>query len=88
MAKSGYHLTIEQQNTLARVAKSLADAECQLQVENIDNTMECYEDFVRLYKGVHQALSKAYAIMHVHNVTESAERLANELKEHLGNYSG
>lgn len=77
---TSYHLTIDQQNTIARVAKSLIDAECCLEGENVDNTMECYGDFVILYKEVHKALSKAYAIMSVHNITESAERLANDLE--------
>ncbi len=83
MAESGYHLTIDQQNTVARVAKALIEAECCLEGENIDNKMECFEDFMRLHKEVHKALTIAYHIMGQHNMTESAEKLAKELKEHL-----
>ena len=82
--QTGYHLTIDQQNIIGRVGKALLDAECTLEAADVDNTMECYGDFVTLYKEVHRALSKTYAIMHVHNMTESAERLAEDLKNHLG----
>ena len=87
MAKSnnnGYHLTIDQQNTIARVGKALLDAECYLEASEVDNTMECFGDFLRLHKYVSQALFKTHAIMHIHNMTEGAEKLANELENHLG----
>lgn len=82
--KADYILTIDQQNTIARVGKALVEVECYLESADVDNTMECYEDFVRLYKTVHQALSKTYAIMKVHNLTEGAIKLAEDLKNYPG----
>lgn len=80
----GYSLTDNQMRTIGNVSKLLVQAECYLEAEDVDNTMECYGDFVALYKEITRALNKSYAIMHVHNMTEGAERLANDLKEHLG----
>ena len=78
MAESSYLLTIDQQNTVARVAKVLLEAECCLEGENINDKMDCFEDFYNLHKEVQKALSIAYYIMGVHNETEYAQILADE----------
>lgn len=76
----GYILTDDQQKTIGNVAKLLVQAECYLEQENVDNSMECYGDFVVLYKEITRALNKAYDIMHVHNVATEAYRLQDELE--------
>ena len=80
----GYSLTDNQMRTIGKVTKLLIEAEAYLVAEEVDNTMECYGDFVALYKQITHAINKSYAIMKVHNMTEGAERLAEDLKEHLG----
>lgn len=79
MSESGYLLTIDQQNTVARVAKALVEAECCLEGENIDDKMDCFEDFLNLHAEVNKALSIAYTIMGTHNTTEHAQIMANEV---------
>lgn len=84
MAKSKqmkeYVLTENQQKTVGTVAKLLIQVQCYLESEDVDNSMECYGDFVALYKQTTMALNKAYNIMHVHNVASEAYRLADELE--------
>lgn len=81
----GYTLTEDQMRTIGNVAKLLVQAECYLEAENVDNTMECYGDFLVLYREVTRTLNKAYSIMHVHNMTEGAERLAEEFNNRRDN---
>lgn len=80
MAKSksmkGYLLTDEQKKTIGNVTKLLVQAECYLEAEDVDNSMECYGDFVALYKQITMSLNKSYSIMRIHNTTEQAYYIA------------
>ena len=80
MAKSktikGYLLTDDQKKTIGNVTKLLVQAECFLEQDSTDNTMEHYGDFKTLYTDIHKALDQAYHIMRVHNTTEQAYYLA------------
>lgn len=72
----GYMLGEEQMKTIRDVCRALIDAECFLEQDSTDNTMENYGDFKTLYTDVHKALEQAHHIMHVHNATEQAYYLA------------
>lgn len=76
MAKkiNGYTLTGDQQITIGNVGTQLVQAECYLESENVDNTMECYGDFKTLYQLVHKALEQVYDIMGTHNTTTYANK--------------
>ncbi len=76
----GYMLTDDQQKTIGNVAKLLIQAQCYLENENVDNSMECYGDFLVLYRNLTRTLNKAYDIMHVHNVASEAYHLADGLE--------
>lgn len=73
---TGYMLHEEQMKTIKDVCRALIDAECFLEQDSTDNTMEHYGDFKTLYTDVHKALEQAYHIMRVHNNTEQAYYLA------------
>lgn len=81
MAKSrvpklkAYLLTEDQKRTIGNVTKLLVQAECYLESDDVDNTMECYGDFAALYKQLSMTLSKAYNIMRSHNIAEQAKYL-------------
>ena len=68
----GYMLQEEQMKTIRDVCRALIDAECFLEQDSTDNTMEHYGDFKTLYTDIHKALDQAYHIMRVHNTTEQA----------------
>ena len=82
--RCGYTLQDEQMKTIAAVAKALIEAECYLEQDSTDNTMDHFGDFQALHIGIHRALQQAYHIMRVHNITEGTERFVEELKNHLG----
>lgn len=71
--QAGYILNEEQMKTIADVSKALIDAECYLEQDSTDNTMEHFGDFQTLHMDIHKALEQAYHIMRVHNITELAK---------------
>ena len=93
---TGYSLTDDQMRTIGEVSRVLIDAQCYLENDETDNSMECYGDFMTLYTKIHEALTQAYHIMRVHNMTEDAYRMASEhtnhvrelMKKEYGNISG
>jgi len=92
----GYSLTDDQMRCIGEVSRLLIDAECYLENDETDDTMECYGDFMALYTKIHESLTQAYHIMRVHNATEQANYMAAEhtkhvrelMKKEYGNISG
>lgn len=72
---TGYTLNDEQMKTIANVSRALIDAECYLEQDSTDNTMEHFGDFQALHIDIHKALEQAYHIMRVHNITLRANNL-------------
>lgn len=82
----GFILTDNQKRTIGNVTKLLVQAQCYLEAEDVDNTMECYEEFVALYRQITRALNKSYDIMKSHNITEQTYYLAKtEMSSLYGN---
>ena len=76
----GYTLDEENMKTIADVCKALIEAECYLEQDSTDNTMEHFGDFKALHIAIHKALEQGYHIMHVHNVSTEAYRMADEIE--------